>query len=387
MHPTEGRVTQQNESPDTPGRLRKTSPMNVRAQRGGRDGEWRLAMVIPLQGPAGLFGPSCEAVCDLVAHDLNARDGMLGRKVRIEIVDGAAPPMVVAAKVRNLLDSGDVDAISGWHLSSVRHALAPAVVGRVPYVYPALYEGGETSSAVYCSGETPVQQIAPALRWLRDNLGITKWFVVGDDYIWPRGTLVEIRRYARELSLSMIGGSFVPLGDIDAGRLVDKVEMSGCQAVLMLLVGQDAVQFNRTFAKRRLSHSIYRFAPLMDENMLIASGPDATHGLFVAASYFRSLVSRNSMDFLDRYMAVNGADAPPLGAMAESCYEGVQFLLEMIRRSGDPHNIMAGSDGASYDSPRGTIEVLPDTVRQPVHLAIADGVDFEVITTLAQLWG
>ncbi len=44
----------------------------------------------------------------------------------------------------------------------------------------------------------------------------------------------------------------------------------------MLLVGQDAVDFNRAFAQRGLHEELLRFSPLMDENMLIASGHDAT---------------------------------------------------------------------------------------------------------------
>lgn len=358
--------------------------MVVETARARSDAMWRLAMVVPLQGPAGVFGPSCEAVCDLVVSRLNAEGGMLGREVAVEIVDGGAHPAVVAGTVANLIDRGRVDAVSGWHISSIRHALAPVVAGRVPYVYPALYEGGEHRPGIYCCGETPNQQIAPPLRWLRDNLGITKWYVVGDDYVWPRGSLAEIRRYVRDLSLDLVGGSFVDLGNADTERLVDKVVRSGCQAVLMLLVGQDAVEFNRAFAKRGCSEAILRFSPLMDENMLIGSGPDATRGLFVASAYFRTLVGRNSMDLLDRYLAVNGPDSPPLGSAAEACYEGAWFLSEMIGRSGDPYDIAAVAERAAYESPRGTIELRANGARQAVHLAVADGVDFEVVTTLSE---
>ncbi|MGV9802199.1 substrate-binding domain-containing protein [Mycobacterium sp. NPDC003449] len=339
-------------------------------------------MVVPLQGPAGLFGPSCEAVGELVAHDLNAAGGVLGREVRIEVVDGGAHPEVVAAEVSRLIDDGRIDAVSGWHISSVRNALAPIVAGRVPYSYPALYEGGDRRRGIYCCGETPDQQIAPALRWMRDNLGVRRWFVVGDDYVWPRTSLAEVRRYVHELSLDLVGGSFVALGHGDIDRLVDKVAQSRCEAVLMLLVGQDAVDFNRTFARRGLQEDKLRFSPLMDENMLIASGPDATQGLFVAASYFRSMVGRGSMELLDRYLEVNGSGAPALGNAAESCYEGAHFLAEMIRRAEDPLDIEAVSDGAAYDSPRGTVEFAAHRTRQPVHLAVAAGVDFEIVTTL-----
>lgn len=339
-------------------------------------------MVVPLQGPAGLFGPSCEAVAELVAHDLNAAGGVLGREVRIELIDGGAHPTSVAVAVSSLLERGAIDAVSGWHISSVRNALAPIIGGRVPYSYTALYEGGERRPGVYCCGETPDQQIAPALRWLRDNLGIRRWFVVGDDYIWPRTSLAEVRRYARDLSLDLVGGSFMALGDGDTKRLVDKVARSRCEAVLMLLVGQDAVEFNRAFARRGLADSVLRFSPLMDENMLIGSGAGATKGLFAAASYFRGMVGRNAMDLLDRYLAVNGTNAPALGNAAESCYEGALFLAEMIHRSGDHLDIEAAAEGAAYDSPRGTMHFLRHRTRQPVHLAVADGLDFEIVTTL-----
>ena len=34
--------------------------------------EWRVAMVVPLRGPAGLFAPSCEAVIELAVDEVNA---------------------------------------------------------------------------------------------------------------------------------------------------------------------------------------------------------------------------------------------------------------------------------------------------------------------------
>jgi hypothetical protein len=53
------------------------------AQR-ARAAVWRLAMVVPLQGPAGLFGPSCEAVS--VSPRARAIDGL----VRIDRPEPAA---------------------------------------------------------------------------------------------------------------------------------------------------------------------------------------------------------------------------------------------------------------------------------------------------------
>jgi ABC-type branched-subunit amino acid transport system substrate-binding protein len=344
-------------------------------------------MVVPLRGPAGLFAPSCEAVVALAVDELNAAGGILGREVVAEIVDGGDEPARVAAEVRRRVDVGAVQAVSGWHISSVREALVPVVAGRVPYAYPSLYEGGETRRGVYCGGETPDVQIAPALRWLRDELGVRRWFVVGDDYVWPHLSARAVRGFARRLGLDVVDEAYVALGAIDLERLVDRVERAACDGVLMLLVGQDAVDVNREFARRGLDDRLVRFSPLMEENMLLASGADATANLFVASSYFRSLATAGAIDLLGNYVHKHGAGAPALSNAAESCYEGLHTLAALAARA-DSDRLEAWdavADGTAYDGPRGTVEFRGRHARQPVHLAVADGVDFDVLTTLPAL--
>ncbi|AXB42819.1 substrate-binding domain-containing protein [Amycolatopsis albispora] len=346
--------------------------------------DWRVAMVIPLQGPAGLFGPSCEAIAELAAHEFNAAGGVLGREVSLHVVDGGAPPPAVAAEVAALAEAGEVDAVTGWHISSVRHALAPVLAGRLPYAYTSLYEGGERRPGIFCTGETPRLQIAPALRWLRDNLGARRWFIAGDDYVWPHASTSAVRRFAGELGLSIAGEAFVGLGGGDMAGLIRRVEASRADGVLMLLVGQDAVEFNRAFAARGLHERLVRFSPLMEENMLLASGSTATRNLFVAAAYFRSMVNADAMDLLGRYVGLHGPAAPPLNNAAESCYEGLQALASLAGRAGSARlpDFNAVLDGVAYHGPRGTVEFHGQQARQRVHLAVADGCDFDIITRL-----
>lgn len=361
------------------------SPMVSDMSRAARRAQWRVAMVLPLHGPAGLFAPSCEAVVEVAVGELNEHGGILGREVVTEVVDGGGEPREVADRLRARVAAGAVDAVSGWHISSVREALAPLLAGRVPYAYTSLYEGGELRPGVFCCGETPDVQIAPALRWLRDELGLRRWFVVGDDYVWPRASAGAIRGYAHELGLDLVGQDFVALGAADIERVVTRLERTACDGVLMLLVGQDAVEFNREFARRGLADRLARFSPLMEENMLLASGSDTTANLFVASSYFRSMATTGAMDLLDRYLHVHGAGAPALSSAAESCYEGLHTLAALARRAGTDRleAWAAATDGTAYEGPRGTVEFHGRAARQRVHLAVADGVDFDVLTCLS----
>src|SRR4249920_3791572 len=102
-----------------------------------------MALVIPLQGPAGIYGPSCESCATLAMEEINDEGGVLGRELNLVPVDGGTPLATVATEVDALICAGAIEAVTGWHISAVREAIAPVIDGRVPYAYTALYEGGE----------------------------------------------------------------------------------------------------------------------------------------------------------------------------------------------------------------------------------------------------
>src|SRR6185369_10227925 len=87
----------------------------------------RVALVVPLRGPAGMFGPSAELCAQLAAEEINAAGGVLGRELVLIPVDGGAAPERVAAEVEALVSVGAVHGVTGWHISSVRQAVAPRI--------------------------------------------------------------------------------------------------------------------------------------------------------------------------------------------------------------------------------------------------------------------
>lgn len=347
-------------------------------------GAYRVGLVVPEQGPAGIFGPSCEAVSQLAVEQINAEGGVLGRQLEFEILDGGANPRQIGRQLDRLIRAQRIHAVTGWHISAVRQQLSPVIDHRIPYVYTSLYEGGEQTPGVFCSGETPADQVLPAMRWLRDSAGVTRWYIVGDDYIWPRASASVTQRYARHLGVDVLGETYVPLGNTNWSRVISTIELSGADGVIMYLVGQDAVTFNRAFAAHNLHQDVIRFSPLMEENMLMASGPAATQSLFVAASYFRSLATAGAMDLMGDYTARFGPSAPPLNNAAESCYEGIRTLAELLRRTGstDMGRMLAVADSVGYDGPRGAMQMHRAHLRQPVYLARADGFDFDILAAL-----
>ena len=343
-----------------------------------------MALVIPLQGPAGIFGPSCESCAALAMEEINAEGGILGRELNLVPVDGGTPLATVATEVDALICAGAIEAVTGWHISAVREAIAPVIDGRVPYAYTALYEGGERRPGVFMTGETPDQQLGPTLDWFAGSVGIRRWTIVGDDYVWPRRSARSARQFLRRIGGTVCDEMYVPLGTDDFSEVLHRVEASGCEAVLMLLIGQDAVEFNRAFSAWGLDRDVLRFSSLIDENVLLASGAENTRGLLTSAGFFEDLATTSGLDFAATYFRRFGPDAPVLNSLGESCYEGVRLLTELMRRarSVDVSPMTSVAEGLSYETPRGTVELRNRHLRQRVFLAAADGLFWDVIQQL-----
>ncbi|MCX2714104.1 substrate-binding domain-containing protein [Mycolicibacterium sp. J2] len=344
-----------------------------------------IALVVPLSGPAGMFGPSCEVSAELAVADINAAGGILDRPVRLHPVDAGAPLSAISAQMRRLVDTHSIDAVVGWHLSNARQVITPHTAGRVPYVYTTFYEGGENTTGVYMVGETPQQQLFPALQWLRANEGIRRWCIVGNDYIWPRQTAAVTKDYMRANGFDFAGDTFIPLGGRDFRAALDLIASSRADGVLVLMVGTDNAAFNRAFARAGLHEKHIRLSLMIGEDVLCASGNGSTQGLYTACGYFESLVTPENMGFGSRYEQLFGAAAPTLNNIGESCYEGLLLLAALAGAAGSlqVRAIDRVRSTVSYQGPRGEVAMRGAHTHQPVYLAETTDVEFRVIDQLS----
>ncbi|GEL27024.1 hypothetical protein PSU4_59780 [Pseudonocardia sulfidoxydans NBRC 16205] len=343
-----------------------------------------IAFVVPESGPSGIYGPSCQASGRLAAMEINEAGGILGREVRLRTVDGGQSPERVAAEVAEIVGKGLAEAVTGWHTSAVREALVPRLCGRVPYIYTAVYEGGEHTPGVFLTGETPANQILPAMRWMAEEMGIRRWVIVGNDYVWPRASARSVRAYAEQIRAVIGEEIFVPLGTEAYGSVLRRLRDAHVDGVLMFLLGSDAVKFNRAFSRTGMDEQMVRLSPLMDENMLMGTGAQSTHNLYSAAGFFETLATAHGLDFERRYVNLVGPSAPAVASPGESCYEGIAMFAELASaaRATDVPHISRVANLVSYESPRGAVRVYNQHLIQRVYLAKAEGLEFDVLAEI-----
>ena len=145
--------------------------------------------------------------------------------------------------------------------------------------------------------------------------------------------------------------------------------------MLLSLVGQDAVHFNRAFGDCGLSRDVFRLSCAIEENGLLAIGAGNTDGLFVSSGYFASLDNDANMAFKERYHNHFGQRAPTLNALGQSTYEGVHFMAALARRAADDDAPLLGPlpSPLAFRSVRGIRYLGNDQCSQPAYLAEAGG--------------
>lgn len=341
----------------------------------------RVANFVGLSGPSGIWGPSSINATLLAASEINRRGGILGREIEITFHDTGGEIDDVTRTACDIVASEDADIVMGSHISAVRLALRKVLAGRIPYLYTPVYEGGERTPGVMAIGETPGKQWRPAIEWLADARHAARWYLIGSDYVWPWLSHKAIKKYIANAGGQVVGEEFVPIGEQDHGRQLARIRAAKPDVVLITLIGNDSVVFNRAFAEQGLGSRMLRLAGAFDETVLFGIGADNTENLFCASGYFVDRASRENDVFLGQYQASFGRHAPPIGSIAQSNYEGLRFLETVASRAGSLASkpLLSAAANVDYQGARGTIGIRRGSANMPIYLAAANGIDFQLV--------
>lgn len=341
----------------------------------------RVAHFVTMTGTAGIWGPSSVNCAVLAASEINARGGILGRELELTIVDTGAAIENVTRDAEDIVEFGGADVVIGNHISAVRVSLRRTFTGRLPYIYPSIYEGGERTPDLFAIGETPPRQARPAIAWLTERKRARNWYLIGSDYVWPWLSHRDVKRYIGEAGGRVVGEDFVPLGHHDYDRYVERIRTLKPDVVFISLIGLDGILFNRLFAEHGLGEKILRLANCIDETVLLGIGADNTTNLFTAFGYFASVKSAHNEGFLGAYRKAFGVNAPVPGAVAQANYEGLYFLEALARRAETLHlpDLTAKASSLVYEAGRGPVGYRRRRAEMPIYLAEADGFDFRLL--------
>ena len=361
------------------GRSNDLNPINRRLAVRDR---FRVGLCLPMQGAAGIWGPSCLASAQLGQAELNRISGIVGRECELRLIDVSHELPDIETTIMDLIESGEVEALVGMSLSSVRRRILQATVGRIPFVYTVHYEGGDAAPSLFAIGETTPRQVPPAIARLSEQGRTRRWMLIGNDYIYPWVTHGIARASVACTGDAVVGEMYLPFGTKDYSKVIDRIRKLRADAVLISLIGQDGVEFNRAFGYAGLATKVLRLSCTIEENQLLAIGAENTENLHVALGYFSTLNTDANFSFKERYYGLFGDRAPIPNSIGQSVYEGMHFLAALLNRTRGDHGFERLTAPVKYKSARGDRSINVSSGKNPIYLAQADGHLFRVVTRL-----
>jgi branched-chain amino acid transport system substrate-binding protein len=338
----------------------------------------KIGMVSFLSGAGAPWATSLKSAGELAVKEINDKGGVLGRKVELIISDSNTDPATANVQAKSLIEKDQIAALFAADTSATRNALYPIInKAEIPFFYTIVYEGGEYNKYMYVNGALPKQVLGPVIPYLAKDENAKKWFVVGNDYVFPQKTAAAAKALVEKAGGSVVGQEFTPLGTSEFSPILAKIKAAQPDFVLQVLVGSDAVSFVKQMKAAGLNEKTKILAVAVEENSVQAMGESA-EGIFATGEYFQAIDTPENKAFIENYKKIYGADAKLQTFMSMGIYESIHLWALAAAKAEslkwDKINSVIGT--VSFSGPRGTVQYETKTNHSnlPVYLTrVKDG--------------
>ena len=132
----------------------------------------KVGILHSLSGTMAISETALKNTALMTIDEINAKGGLLGRKLEPVVVDPASNWPLFAEKSRQLITQDEVDVVFGCWTSVSRKSVLPVFEELNSLLfYPVQYEGEELSQNVFYTGAAPNQQAIPAVEYLMSEEG------------------------------------------------------------------------------------------------------------------------------------------------------------------------------------------------------------------------
>ncbi|WP_436234714.1 urea ABC transporter substrate-binding protein [Paenibacillus sp. LjRoot153] len=297
---------------------------------------------------------------ELMAIDeINAAGGLLGKKIKPVIEDGASDWPTFAEKTKKLLQKDSVVTIFGCWTSASRKAVLPVVEQNKGLLwYPVQYEGVESSPNIFYIGATTNQQIIPAVTWLLQNKG-KKFFLLGSDYVFPRTANKIIKEQLKADGGTLVAEEYTPLGHTDYNTIISKIKKEKPDVVFNTLNGDSNVAFFKQLKDAGItSKDLTTMSVSIAEEEVRGIGASVLDGHYTAWNYYQTTDTPENKKFVEAYKAKYGKDRVTDDPI-EAGYTAVYLWAEAVKKAGsfDVEKVKAAAKGIEWNSPEGKVAI------------------------------
>ena len=338
----------------------------------------KVGVLHSLSGTMAISETSLKDVALMTIDEINAKGGVLGKKLEPVVVDPASNWPLFAEKARQLLTQDKVAAVFGCWTSVSRKSVLPVFEELNGLLfYPVQYEGEELSQNVFYTGAAPNQQAIPALEYLmsKEGGGATRFFLLGTDYVYPRTTNKILRAFLKSKGIpeSDIQETYTPFGHSDYQTIVAQIKAFGAAghaAVVSTINGDSNVPFYKELGNQGLKATdIPVVAFSVGEEELRGIDTKPLVGQLAAWNYFMSVKNKQNTAFVKQWKAyvkknnLPGGDTRVTNDPMEAEYVGIHMWAQAVKKAGTTKvdEVRKAMSGQTFAAPSGFTLKMDET--------------------------
>ena len=185
----------------------------------------RIGVPVGLSGANSVVAPSVVQSAELAVEEINAKGGVLGRPLALDVADDGSGAAGAQKAFDALVFQKKVNVLISMETSAARNAGLPIVArGKTPFIYTSFYEGKSCSPYLYVNAWVPEQQVPPIVDYFNREKKAKKYFLIGSDYAFGRGMLSFTKAYIEKTGGKVVGEEYLPMDGSDWTPIISKLK-------------------------------------------------------------------------------------------------------------------------------------------------------------------
>jgi branched-chain amino acid transport system substrate-binding protein len=271
------------------GAMQVASPFVVKSLA---DEPVKIGLDNPLTGTFAALGKNELIGAQLALDQINANNGILGRKVELLVEDSTSGDTATAVqKADKLIDRDKVDFLIGNINSALAQAMANESNQKGKF---HIVPGGHTDSVtgkqchwnVFRVCNTTRMETNSVSKLLLTSYG-KKWYFITTDYAFGHSLQEGFEASLKEASGTELGADYTPLGTTDFSANLIKAQSTNPDAIILLLAGDDMINCLKQAVQFGLNQKIHIAGAQQELEVNKGLPPDALFGDWVFEWYWK----------------------------------------------------------------------------------------------------
>jgi branched-chain amino acid transport system substrate-binding protein len=291
----------------------------------------RIGCPLPLTGPFAALAADMQRGAVLAADEVNAKGGVMGRKIEVLFRDDQLKPAIGAQRTKELIENERVQFVIGGLAAHVQMAINEQTK-KSKVLYISTSQSDEISAKPDTSPLTFHEALNPTItsrvvgNWVAQNLG-KKWWIIYADYAWGKQNNAVLTEVLKKNGGTLLGTTPYPLGSAEFSAHLPKIQAAKPEVLMNVAPGADNVALHKQVISYGMKKEMKIAQPLHWISYLKEGGPELYQDVYGGINWYWELQEQipTAKKFVEASMKKFGMPPGDYGAYSYSA------VLELAR--------------------------------------------------------